>query len=61
MDEDFGYTGEIKEVNSHLIDCVIREGFIPVVATIGTDRNAQSFNINADTAAGEVSTNLSDF
>lgn len=49
--EDIGYVGEIVHVNTGLIDTMLSAGFTPVIAPIGTDKNAQSYNINADYAA----------
>ena len=49
--EDFGYVGKIVHVNTGLIDTMLSAGFTPVIAPIGTDENAQSYNINADYAA----------
>ena len=49
--EDIGYVGKIVHVNTGLIDTMLSAGFTPVIALIGTDENAQSYNINADYAA----------
>lgn len=49
--EDIGYVGKIVKVNTELIDTLLMAGFTPVIAPIGTDENAQSYNINADYAA----------
>jgi len=53
---DFGFTGEIVEVNSNVVDNLINEKFVPVIAPIasGEGVNHPGFNINADTAACEV-------
>ena len=52
----FGYTGEIVEVKANVINNLINEKFIPVIAPIasGEGANHPGFNINADTAACEV-------
>ena len=52
----FGYTGEITKVNGEMINNLIREGFIPVIAPIGdsAEPNHPGFNINADVAACEI-------
>ena len=54
--ETFGYTGVIERVNPEVINSVIDNGFIPVVAPIaGCASNTYSgFNINADIAASEI-------
>ncbi|HEX2048697.1 MAG TPA: acetylglutamate kinase [Acidimicrobiales bacterium] len=51
---DLGYVGEVDEVNPGIIERLLAEDLIPVVATIGTDLEGQAYNINADTAAGAV-------
>ncbi|MCG3672722.1 acetylglutamate kinase [Aliarcobacter butzleri] len=52
----FGYTGDIISVNGELINNLIKEGFIPVIAPIanGDEANHPGFNINADVAACEI-------
>jgi len=52
----FGYTGEIIEVKANVVNNLINEKFIPVIAPIasGEGANHPGFNINADTAACEV-------
>ena len=49
--EDIGFVGKINQVNTELIDTMLGAGFTPVIAPIGTDADAQSYNINADYAA----------
>ena len=53
--EDYGYVGEIVEVNPGIVAQAIRDGQIPVVATVafGIDEETP-YNINADTAAAEL-------
>jgi acetylglutamate kinase len=55
---DLGYVGEIKKVDSKIIEVLARDEYIPVIAPIGTDDKGQSYNINADTAAGEIAAAL---
>jgi acetylglutamate kinase len=52
----FGFTGEIVEINANVVNNLIQEKFIPVIAPIasGNGVNHPGFNINADTAACEV-------
>jgi len=52
----FGYTGEITNVNAEVVQNLINEKFVPVIAPIasGDGVNHPGFNINADTAACEV-------
>jgi len=51
---DLGYVGEVVKVNSDLIDNLCNAGYTPVIAPVGVGENGESYNINADTAAGAV-------
>jgi acetylglutamate kinase len=51
--EDVGFVGEIEKVNVDVIDH-IAEDYVPVIASVGTDRDGASYNVNADEAAGKV-------
>ena len=55
---DLGYVGEVAEINTELINQAIDHGFIPVISPIGCDANAQTYNINADSAAGSIAAAL---
>jgi acetylglutamate kinase len=50
---DVGFVGEITSVNVDVIEH-IAEDYIPVIASVGTDREGASYNVNADEAAGKV-------
>ena len=50
-DERLGFVGEITKVNAKPIEDLLEKGYIPVVSTVGSDMNGNSYNINADTAA----------
>jgi acetylglutamate kinase len=52
--KDLGFVGDIDKVRPHVIQGLLNDGFVPVLSTIGVDKDGQSFNINADTAAGAV-------
>jgi acetylglutamate kinase len=52
--KELGFVGDIDKVRPHVIQGLLNDGFVPVLSTIGVDKNGQSFNINADTAAGAV-------
>lgn len=54
--QDIGFVGNIKEVNVELINTLIANDFVPVIAPIGLDDNYESYNINADDAACAVAT-----
>ncbi len=51
---DIGYVGDIISVNGKVLSDLTRQGYIPVVAPIGVDKDGNSYNINADTVAGAV-------
>lgn len=53
-DPELGFVGDVTAINPGILQGLIGEGFIPVVATIGTDAAGQAYNINADTVAGEI-------
>lgn len=52
-DKDIGFVGKVDHVNTGLLDH-IQDDYISVIASVGSDRNGQSYNINADEAAGAV-------
>jgi acetylglutamate kinase len=54
--ENFGYTGVIQNVNPEIVDNILEDGFVPVVAPIATASKVghPGFNINADLAASQV-------
>ena len=57
-DLDLGYVGKITSINSKLIELIAKDEYIPVVAPIGVGKDGQSYNINADTVAGEIAAAL---
>ena len=57
-DADLGFVGEIEKVSTALIDHLLDDSFIPVIATVGMDRDGIPYNINADTAAAEIAVAL---
>ena len=58
LEGDYGYVGDITEVNVAPINHAIHHGYIPVIATVGTDAEGNVYNINADTAAAKIATAL---
>lgn len=54
--QDIGYVGNITEVNADLINTLIDNNFVPIIAPIGLDENYHAYNINADDAACAVAT-----
>lgn len=53
-DEDFGFVGDIERVDPSLLHKLQGDHYIPVIAPIGTDREGNTYNINADLVAGAV-------
>ncbi|MGD9998651.1 MAG: acetylglutamate kinase [Ilumatobacteraceae bacterium] len=53
-DVDLGFVGDVDAINPMILEGMIANDFIPVVATIGTDAAGQAYNINADTVAGAI-------
>jgi acetylglutamate kinase len=51
--EDIGFVGRIERVNAGVIEHVASD-YIPVIASVGADRDGRSYNVNADEAAGAV-------
>lgn len=58
LDEQLGYVGEITRVNTQPILDLLEKGYIPVVSTVGFDKDGHSYNINADTAAARIAGEL---
>nr|WP_308221588.1 acetylglutamate kinase [Fuchsiella alkaliacetigena] len=55
---DLGYVGQVKQINPKILDKLIEDDFLPVVAPIGVGENGESYNINADLVAGEIAAAL---
>jgi acetylglutamate kinase len=53
-DEKLGYVGEIKKINPKPVIDLLEKGYIPVISTLGCDRDGNTYNINGDTAAGHI-------
>jgi acetylglutamate kinase len=51
--EDIGFVGRIERVNVGVIEHIASD-YIPVIASVGADREGRSYNVNADEAAGAV-------
>lgn len=56
--QDIGWVGEIIHVNAGILSHMLDDGFLPVIAPIGYDDEGNSYNINADTAAGNIAAAL---
>ena len=55
---DIGFVGEIENINAEIIKVLEKSDYIPVISSIGTDKNGQTYNINADYVAGEIAGKL---
>ena len=56
--KELGFVGTPKEINQSIIEQIVKEKKVPVIAPLGLDNNHQVFNINADTAAGAIAKKL---
>ncbi|MYB01104.1 acetylglutamate kinase [Candidatus Poribacteria bacterium] len=54
IDVDLGFVGKIIGVNTESVSALDRSGYIPVITPIGVGVDGQTYNINADTMAGEI-------
>jgi len=57
-DVDYGHVGEVVGINPELVETLENDGFIPVIAPIGTDQEGATYNINADSVAGALASQL---
>jgi acetylglutamate kinase len=53
---DFGFVGEPVRVNIEILETIMRSDAIPVIAPVGVGWDGETFNVNADTAAGAIAT-----
>ena len=56
--QDLGFVGSPKDINQSIIEQIVSEKKVPVIAPLGLDKDNQVFNINADTAAGAIAKKL---
>lgn len=54
VDIDIGLVGQVREVDTEILDVLTDNGFIPVIAPIGTGPGGRSYNVNADYAASAI-------
>ena len=55
---DLGFVGKPSNIDNKVLDALMQGGLIPVVAPLGLGEDGQTYNINADTAAGAISSSL---
>ncbi|MFI5046017.1 MAG: acetylglutamate kinase [Acidimicrobiia bacterium] len=53
-DERLGFVGDVARINPSIVERLLREELIPVIATMGVDVEGQHYNVNADTVAGAI-------
>lgn len=58
LDPRLGRVGEVTGIDTTVVTNLIEDGFIPVIATVGSGEDGGSYNINADTVAGEIAAAL---
>lgn len=56
--EALGFVGNVAEVDPTIVQALVAQGLVPVIATIGADEEGQAYNINADTVAGAIAAAL---
>jgi len=59
-DVDYGFVGDVKEVNSAMLSSLIQQGIVPILAPLTHDKEGNILNTNADTIAGEAAKALAD-
>jgi len=55
---DIGLVGEVKTINPGVVEALMKEDFIPVIAPVGVGEGGETYNINADLVAGKVAAAL---
>jgi len=57
-EEDLGYVGEVKQINTEIIDNFLKNGYMAVIATVGVGEDGKTYNINGDVAAAKIASAL---
>jgi acetylglutamate kinase len=55
---DIGFVGRVTQINPALLHTLAGAGYIPVISTVAIGKNGESYNVNADTVAGELAAAL---
>ncbi len=58
LEVDLGYVGKIDRVNRKIVDDLTDNDYIPVISPIGIDKNGNTLNLNADTVAGSIASEV---
>jgi acetylglutamate kinase len=53
-DPRLGFVGDVSAIDASILERLVREDLIPIVATVGVDADGQAYNVNADTVAGAI-------
>ena len=57
-DPRLGFVGDVAAIDPTIVERLLREELIPVIATVGVDEAGQAYNVNADTVAGAIAESL---
>lgn len=52
------FVGKVSQVNIGIVDVLSRQGYIPIIASVAANQDGQAYNINADTVAGAIASEL---
>ena len=55
---DLGFVGEVVQVNTGVLDTLVKGGYVPVICSVAAGENGETFNINADHIAGRLAGEL---
>jgi len=58
FDQSDDFVGKISNVNTGIIDVLVKQGYIPIIASVAANQDGQAYNINADTVAGAIAAEL---
>ena len=56
--DDLGFVGEIREVNTQVINDAVSNGYVPIISTVAGGYDGNIYNINADIAAAQIAAKL---
>jgi acetylglutamate kinase len=56
--EGVGFVGEVSNIDTKLVESLVKSGYVPVISSVAADEDGQAHNINADTVAGEIAAAL---
>jgi acetylglutamate kinase len=55
---DFGHVGDVTDVDTALLSLLVEHGYVPVISSLGSDKDGNILNINADTVASVIAQDL---